>query len=136
MCARAPCTVLPCGSTTAFLGVIMIFAFTTKHLSPRTGQVRPFRTRTRAAFLFWRGQKDEIPAAILPPGSLVVARIHWFVLAVADGIHTGGIDAKPDQFFPESQGAALTQRAVVFFGAALVAIAFDTDSIGRAAFQI
>src|SRR5688572_254753 len=27
MCSSAPCTVLPCGSTTAFLGVMMIFAF-------------------------------------------------------------------------------------------------------------
>src|SRR5436190_18680637 len=27
MCSSAPCTVLPCGSTTAFFGVMMIFAF-------------------------------------------------------------------------------------------------------------
>src|SRR5438105_1054692 len=27
MCARALCTVLPCGSTTAFFGVMMILAF-------------------------------------------------------------------------------------------------------------
>src|SRR6266581_4118842 len=116
MWAKALWMVLPCGSTTAFFGVIMILAF--KSCSLR------------------RAQQDEIAAAVLSPGCLVVARIHGLVLAVANGVNAGRIDSKADQFFAQRQRAPFTKRPVIFFRAALVTIALDSDSVCGAAFQV
>ena len=71
------------------------------------------------------------PRRFFRPGGFVVARVHRPVFAVADGVHTARVDAQADEFLAHGQRAALAQGAVVFLGAALVAVAFDADGRRR-----
>ena len=54
-----------------------------------------------------------------------MASVHRLVLAVADGPNSRGIDPDLGQRLAQGQRAAFAERAVVFPGAALVAVAFN-----------
>src|SRR5436190_2164118 len=116
MWARALCTVLPCGSTTAFFGVIMILAF------------KPNSLRRR--------QQDEVPATVFPISGFIVAGVHRAIFAVADRVGASWINAQADQFFTQRQRPALTEGPVILLRSALVAIAFNPDGVGRGALQV
>src|SRR5579864_2647209 len=66
--------------------------------------------------------------AVLRPGLLVVARHRRPLLAIADGLDAGGIDAERDQSLLRRIGAALAEAQIVLARAALVAIAGDRDA--------
>ena len=57
-----------------------------------------------------------------------MARVHRLVLSVADRPNSPGINAQPGQRLAQSQRAAFAEGAVVFPGAALVAVALDEQS--------
>src|SRR5438093_12372651 len=98
MWARALCTVLPCGSTTAFFGVIMILAF------------KPNSLRRR--------QQDEVPATVFPISGFIVAGVHRAIFAVADRIGASWINAPANQFFKQSQRPAPTEGDAILLGCA------------------
>src|SRR5207247_11461585 len=104
MWARALCTVLPCGSTTAFFGVIMILAF------------KPNSLRRR--------QQDEVPATVFPISGFIVAGVRRAIFAVADRVGARWRHAQADQFFTQRQRPALTEGAGTLFPSAPLALPF------------
>src|SRR6185503_20283629 len=74
-----------------------------------------------------RREHHEIIAAILFPRALIVSIGEWLVFTVAESVHAARLDAEADEFLAAGQRAAFAERAIVFLGAALVAIAFDAD---------
>ena len=65
----------------------------------RTGEGQSARATARKITATDRGVRTQLVAAVLLPGGLVVAGIGWFVLAVADGVDAGRIDAEFRQGF-------------------------------------
>ena len=65
-----------------------------------------------------------------------MARVCRFVLAVALGVNPGGVNAQPDEFFAHCQRPAFAEGTVIFFRAALVAVAFDSHRLARVGLQI
>ena len=53
-----------------------------------------------------------------------VTGIHGFVAAKAGGVYAIGINAEADKLVANGAGATHTERAIVFVGAAFVAMAF------------
>src|SRR3954469_15593650 len=82
-----------------------------------------------------RKQQDEFSAPVLCPGRFVVARIDRFIFAIAARIDALRIDAEPKQLFAQGQRAAFAERAVVFLGPALIAMAGDAHRASRAALE-
>src|SRR5690348_436324 len=74
-------------------------------------------------------------ATILGPARLVRFDAHRTLFAVGDRLHTAGADAERLQVVLHRIGTALTQTEVVFAGAALVAVTFDSHGAGRVLVQ-
>src|ERR1035437_479348 len=77
----------------------------------------------------FRMEQDEIATAVFRPGGFVVAGVGGFVLAVADGADARRVNARLGQRFAEGERAAFAERAIVFFRAAFVAVAFDEQLV-------
>src|SRR5674476_1411708 len=77
----------------------------------------------------FRMEQDEIAATVFRPSGFVVAGVGGLVLAVADGADARRVNARLGQGFAERERAAFAERAVVFFRAAFVAIAFDEQLV-------
>src|SRR5438309_2925599 len=59
-----------------------------------------------------------------------MAGIDRFIPTKADGVHAVGIYAHFDERLPDSAGSALTEGAVIFICAALVAVPFNPYGVG------
>src|SRR6185369_10151899 len=86
--------------------------------------------------LLGRCQLNKLAATILFPRDFIMRNRHGFVLAEADGVEAGRVDAEPDQFLAQSQGAPFAEGAIVFLGAAFVAVAADLDGDRGVALQL
>src|SRR6185312_9006209 len=87
--------------------------------------------------LFWRRREfDKIIAAILFPRALVVSIGERLVFTVTESVHAIGGDAEADELLTASQPAAFTERAIVLFRAAFVAVSFDAHRSFRMVLQI
>src|SRR5262245_6430612 len=70
---------------------------------------------------------DEVRAPVLRPRRLIVPRVEWEFLAVADRLYTIRGNPKRQEICARRNRAALAECEVVFRSAALVAVAFDRD---------
>src|ERR1035437_8553448 len=77
----------------------------------------------------FRMEQDKITATVFRPSGFAVAGVGGFVLAVTDGADARRGHARPGQGFAERERAAFAERAVVFFRAAFVAVAFDQQLV-------
>ena len=83
------------------------------------GKISALRRRLRDALtirvsgplagLLGRRQHDKVVPAVLLPGGFIVARDCRLILAVADRIDPGGINAQPDKFFAHGQRPPLAK---------------------------
>ena len=80
--------------------------------------------------------EHELTAAILRMGRFVVTSGHGAILAETDGVNPTRVDPEADQLFAQRERASFAKRPVVFFGAALVAMALDFDGRVRVGFEI
>src|SRR5437867_4192803 len=76
-----------------------------------------------------RFDDDELAAAILGPGSFVMAGINWPVFTVGSGVDEIRIDSDANQRFANGHGATLAEGTVVFLRAALIAMAFNPQGL-------
>src|SRR5258708_3202971 len=90
----------------------------------------------RGARLLRRCFQDELSATVLLPRGFIMARISRTVFAKTDGIDAAGIDAQADELFPQSQCAPFSERPVVLFRAAFVAVTLDLDCGHAVGFQV
>src|SRR3569833_983632 len=83
-----------------------------------------------------RREHHEIIAAILFPRAFIVSISKWLVFTVTESIHAIRSESGADEFLAASQGAAFTERTVIFLRAAFVAIAFHAHRGVRMALQV
>src|SRR5215211_8331625 len=91
--------------------------------------------RTRCADAGWRLEEQEFSATVLGPGRFVVAGNRGLVFAMADDVDVVGINTGTGQVFTDRLSTFLAERAIIFFGATFVGMAFDTDNL-IAAFHV
>src|ERR1017187_4688921 len=77
----------------------------------------------------FRMEQDEIAATVFRPGGFVVAGVGGLVFAVADGADARRVNARLRERLAEGERAAFAERAIVFFRAAFVAVAFDQQVV-------
>src|ERR1035437_7772438 len=77
----------------------------------------------------FRMEQDEIATAVFRPSGFVVAGVGGLVFAVADGADARRVNSRLGQRFAEVERAAFAKRAIVFFRAAFVAVAFDEQLV-------
>src|ERR1700722_4454977 len=79
---------------------------------------------------------DEVSAAVLLVAILSGLHAERLLFAETDGVDAIGGDAQGDEILLRGAGTTIAESKVVFGGAALVAVTFDGDALGRIAAEI